>query len=134
MRSATLFVIALALASIDCGQCTAECTNLATGTGTLTGDVSTATDTTVCSNGVCSTVPTTFELEGDSSFDVVATYTGDVTGTLRITQQGFITLSVTGKSNGFHVQPPRCDSPNRSDPNDRGRSQGFLARSRRFVR
>lgn len=64
----------------------------------MTGDVSTATDTTVCISAACSTVPIAF----DSSGDATATYAGAVTGSLKITAAGAITLIVTAKANGFN--------------------------------
>jgi hypothetical protein len=97
VKIALFFVIVIALESIDCAQCTADCTHLVTGTSTMTGDVSTATDTTICISGACSTEPMTF----DSSSDAVATYSGAVTGSVKITPAGAITLQITANANGF---------------------------------
>lgn len=99
MKLASVLLSALALASTDCRYgCDANCLSMVSGTGTMTGDVSTAHDTSVCSDSACSTVPITFDAKGNA----LATYVGDVTGTLDITPAGDIRLRVTGKANGFN--------------------------------
>jgi hypothetical protein len=100
MKIALAVVIATALASMECApKCNAACSNSVTGTGTTSGDVSKATDTTLCIGNECSiAMPITFDASGDA----LATYTGPITGTLKMTPAGDITLVVTAKTNGFN--------------------------------